>query len=154
MGRRDVERLVTEIAGDVIQQFPEIELVDVEYVKEGGEWVLRVYIDKETGVNLDDCESVSRVLSDRLDEADPIPGSYLLEVSSPGLERPLKRPADFERFAGEWVMVTSFAPINGRKQWQGKLIGLVDGNVQVETTQGLVQIPHEQVASARLAVKF
>lgn len=154
MGRREVERLVTDLVSGVLGQFPDIELVDVEYVKEGGEWVLRVYIDKEEGVDLDDCEAVSRVLSDKLDEVDPIPGSYLLEVSSPGLERPLKKPADFERFAGELVMVTSFTPIQGRKQWQGKLIGLIDGDVQVETDQGTVRIPEEQVASARLAVEF
>lgn len=154
MGRKEIEQQVAQIAAAVLSQFPALELVDVEYVKEGADWVLRVFIDKPGGVEIDDCEAVSRNLSDRLDEADPIPGTYLLEVSSPGLERPLKRPEDFERFAGQLVRITTFAPVDGQKEWQGTLIGLVDGKVQVQTKRGTVQIPQDQLASARLAVEF
>ncbi len=154
MGKREVQQQVTQIADKVLTQFPTLELVDVEYVKEGPDWVLRVFIDKPGGVEIDDCELVSRELSERLDDTDPIPGAYLLEVSSPGLERPLKSEADFQRFAGELVKVTTFVPVAGQKEWQGTLLGLTDGKVQLETSSGTVEVPQEQLASARLAVQF
>lgn len=154
MGKREIQEQVTEIASAVISQFPTLELVDVEYVKEGQDWVLRVFIDKPEGIDIEDCEAVSRKLGEELDVVDPIPGSYLLEVSSPGLERPLKSDGDFVRFAGKLVAVATYAPYQGRKQWQGKLLGLVDGKIQLETDKGILEVPKEQVASARLAVEF
>ncbi|NLV91173.1 MAG: ribosome maturation factor RimP [Firmicutes bacterium] len=154
MGKREIQEQVTEIASAVISQFPTLELVDVEYVKEGQDWVLRVFIDKPEGIDIEDCEAVSRKLGEELDVVDPIPGSYLLEVSSPGLERPLKSDGDFVRFAGKLVAVATYAPYQGRKQWQGKLLRLVDGKIQLETDTGILEVPKEQVASARLAVEF
>ena len=106
-------------------------LWDVEYVKEAGEWFLRLYIDKEGGVSIDDCEAVSRPVSDLLDEADPIPGSYTFEVSSAGLERALKRAEHFAACMGRTVDVKFYRPVDGRKELTGTLEGFEDGNVTV-----------------------
>ena len=101
------------------------EIVDVEWVKESGEWTLRLFIDRESQpVDHDLCEAVSRRLSDALDEADPIEQDYILEVSSPGIERPLKKPQDYQRFAGSLAAVKLFAPVDGKKEYQGILVGL------------------------------
>ena len=96
-------------------------MVDVEYVREGNDWYLRVYIDKDGGVTLDDCEAVSRPLSEKLDEMDPIPQSYILEVSSPGVERPFRTSRDFEKAIGENVRVKFYKAMNGRKTIEGIL---------------------------------
>ena len=108
-------------------------LWDVEYVREAGTWFLRVYIDKEGGVSIDDCEAVSRPLSDALDEADPIEGSYTLEVSSAGADRPLKRPEHFAAFLGAEVEIRLYRPVDGRKDHVGLLRRYRDGDVTVET---------------------
>ena len=108
-----VTDLAAKLALPVVEEAG-CELWDVEYVREAGTWFLRIYIDKEGGVDILDCEKVSRALSDLLDEADPIEGSYTLEVSSAGAERPLKRPGDFERFMGSPVAVKLYKARNGR----------------------------------------
>lgn len=136
-----------------------LELVGVELVKEGASRYLRVYIDKEGGVSFDDCEAVSRAVDARLDELMPDPPYEYFEVSSPGLERPLKRDEDFARYAGRQVAVTTFAPVDGQKLFIGELVGLVDGNVVVRVTQGKAQgkevsIERKKVAGARLHVDF
>lgn len=154
MGRQDVETITAQLTEEILADYPELELVDVEYGKEGPDWVLRVFIDKEGGVGLEDCEKVSRRLSSSLDDADPIPGSYSLEVSSPGLERPLTRDAHFERFKGHLVHVKTYAPIQGRKTWEGSLVGLKDGAVLLEIEEEIVKIPRDQVAKANLAIEF
>ncbi|HEY8530680.1 MAG TPA: ribosome maturation factor RimP [Limnochorda sp.] len=139
-----------------------VELVDVELVREHGQRILRVTIDKPTGdrpgggITLDDCERVSQSLSERLDalgDDDPVPGPYALEVSSPGIERPLLKDVDFVRFAGYDVQVRCYAPVEGRKVWQGRLLGLQDGAVALEVPGRAdpVLIPRGQVARARLA---
>ena len=97
-------------------------LWDVEYVREGGEWFLRLYLDKEGGVDIDDCEAVSRAVDPVLDEKDPIPESYRFEVCSAGLERQLKRPSDFERYLGEPVLVKLYRPRDGQKEFPGRLV--------------------------------
>ena len=107
-------------------------LWDVEYVKEAGEWFLRIYIDKEGGVSINDCEAVSRPLSDALDEADPIEGSYTLEVSSAGADRVLKKPEHFAQFTGSEVDVKLYRAREGRKELTGVLKGYDNGNVTVE----------------------
>ena len=108
-----------------------LELIEVEFVKEGSEWYLRLYLDKENGtVELDDCEKISRLVSDQLDKKDPIEQAYRLEVSSPGIERPLKRDKDFLRFKGEKVRAKVFMPINGQKEFVGEL-----GEVDAQTIQ-------------------
>ena len=96
------------------------EVWDVEYIREAGAWYLRVYIDKPGGVGIDDCEAVSRAIDPVLDEADPVPGSYVFEVSSAGAERELKRPGDFERFFGELVEVKHYQPVEGREEPRGR----------------------------------
>jgi len=136
-----------------------LELVGVELVREGANRYLRVYIDKEGGVGFDDCEALSRVVDARLDEILPDPPYEFFEVSSPGLERPLKREADFARYAGHKVAVTTYAPVDGQKSFVGELIGLIDGHVTLRLTEGksrgqTVALDRKQVASARLHVDF
>lgn len=107
-------------------------LWDVEYVKEAGEWFLRLYIDKADGVSIDDCEAVSRPVSDLLDEKDPIPGSYTFEVSSAGLERVLRRPEHFASCMGRKVDVKLYRPLEGKREFAGLLEGYQDGAVTVD----------------------
>lgn len=131
-----------------------MELVDVEYVKEGGNWYLRIYIDKLGGVDLDDCRIVSEKLDTVLDQLDPIPQAYFLEVSSPGIERPLKKPADFERFKGHMVYVATFAPIDGAKNFTGKLLDYSEAGIHLDIEGNIVVVPLDKVATSRLAVEF
>ena len=105
-------------------------LWDVEYVREGGEWFLRLYLDKEGGVDIDDCEAVSRAVDPVLDEKDPIPESYRFEVCSAGLERQLKRPSDFERYLGEPVLVKLYRPRDGQKEFPGRLVRYEEGQLR------------------------
>ncbi|MFZ5646313.1 MAG: ribosome maturation factor RimP [Bacillota bacterium] len=153
MVKNNVAAVVETMATPVVEDLG-LDLVDVEFVKEGGRWLLRVYIDKPGGISHDDCEAVSQRLDALLDEKDPIPQSYYLEVSSPGIERPLKKREDFLRFAGHEVQVTTYAPVEGRKKFTGKL-GVVDaGTLILEVEGSSISIPMEQVSSARLHVKF
>ncbi len=125
-------------------------LWDVEYVKEAGEWFLRVYIDREGGVDIDCCEAVSRPLSDALDDADPIQGSYTFEVSSAGLDRALKKPAHFAQCMGRQVDVKLYRPVDGRKETTGALTGYDGGAVVVDG----VRFDKKDVAQVRLHVEF
>ena len=125
-------------------------LWDVEYVKEAGEWFLRVYLDKEGGVDIDCCEAVSRPLSDALDEADPIQGSYTFEVSSAGLDRVLRRPAHFARCLGRQVDVKLYRPVDGRKEFTGALSGYEGGALLVDG----IRFEKNDVAQVRLHVEF
>lgn len=131
------------------------DLVDVEYVKEGTYWYLRAYIDKEGGITVDDCELVSRALSDRLDEEDFIPDSYILEVSSPGLGRPLKKDKDFERSLGQKVEVKLFKPISKTKELFGILKDYDQEKIEIETGDDVVvEIRRSDIALIRLALDF
>ena len=129
-------------------------LWDVEYVREGFDYILRLYIDKEGGVDISDCEAVSRAVDPILDEKDPIPGSYQFEVCSAGLERALKRPQDFERFLGSPVTVKLYRPHNGLKEIPGILRGYEDGRVTVEAGKETITFEKSQVALVRLRVEF
>lgn len=129
-------------------------LWDVEYVKEAGVWFLRLYIDKEGGVSIQDCEAVSRPLSDALDEADPIEGSYVLEVSSAGADRPLKRPEHFRQFLGAQVEVRLYRALEGRKEYVGILAGYEAGNVTIQMETGAQTFLKQDVAQVRLYVTF
>ncbi|PYZ98048.1 ribosome maturation factor RimP [Alteribacter lacisalsi] len=149
--KETTERIVVPILDDL-----GLELVDVEYVKEGKNYFLRVYIDSDKGVDLDDCAAVSEQLSEQLDNEDPINDAYYLEVSSPGAERPLKNETDLKRAVGKNVNVTTYAPVDGEKMFEGRLAGF-DGDaltieVKVKTRTRTVQVPYEKVAKARLAV--
>ncbi len=131
-----------------------IEIWDVEFVKEAGTRFLRIYIDKADGVNIQDCENFSRALDPILDEADPIPESYTFEVSSAGAERVLKRPGDFERFLGSDVCVKLYQPIDGSKQFIGKLQGYEDGNVTILQNEKPRNFEKSTVAQVRLHITF
>ncbi len=125
-------------------------LWDVEYVKEAGEWFLRVYIDRDSGVDIDCCEAVSRPLSDALDEADPIQGGYTFEVSSAGLDRALKKPEHFEKCMGRTVDLKLYHPVDGGKERTGTLTGYENGAVSVDG----VRFEKKDVAQVRLHVEF
>lgn len=130
------------------------ELWDVEYVREGGEMFLRLYIDKEGGVDISDCEKISRAIDPILDEKDPIPDSYRFEVCSAGLERTLKRPSDFERFMGADVLVRLFTPKDGSKEYAGVLAGYDDGAVTVSVGETQIRFEKPEIALVRLRVDF
>lgn len=129
-------------------------LWDVEYVREGGEWFLRLYIDKEGGVDIDDCENVSRAVDPVLDEKDPIPESYRFEVCSAGLERQLKRPSDFARFMGEPILLKTYQPKNGTKEFPGVLTGYDNGAVTVDMNGTSLRFEKAEIALVRLRVEF
>ncbi len=142
---------VWELAKPVAERLG-CELWDVEYLKEAGRWVLRVYIDKEGGTAIDDCESFSREMDPILDEADPIPDSYVFEVSSAGAERELKRPSDFARFLGETVEVKLYRAVNGRKSSVGRLAGYEGGSVTIDAGGKTLRFEKAQVAQVRLRI--
>jgi ribosome maturation factor RimP len=129
-------------------------LWDVEYVREGSERYLRVYIDKDGGVDIDDCEKIHRALDPILDEKDPITESYHFEVCSAGLERALKRPSDFARFMNSAVLVKLYRPRNGLKEIPGVLRGYEDGRVTVEAGKETITFEKSEVALVRLRVEF
>ena len=129
-------------------------LWDVEYVKEAGQWFLRLYIDKEGGISIDDCEAVSRPMSDLLDEADPIEGSYVFEVSSAGADRVLKTPAHYEQFMGTEVEVKLYRPRDGRKEFVGLLRSFNDGDVTVDINGQDTEFTRKEIALVRLYPRF
>lgn len=136
MSRRETyEKKAEELLTPIIEEHS-FELVDLEYVKEGSDWYLRAYIDKPGGVNIDDCEVVSRAFSDLLDEKDFIEDAYILEVSSPGLGRPLKKNRDFERNLGKTIECKSYKPIDGEKEFTGVLRAYTDDAFTLETQDG------------------
>ena len=155
MAKRDEYEQKTEALLLPIMERTGFELVDVEYVKEGSNYYLRAYIDKKGGITIDDCEAVSRELSDLLDVEDFIPESYFLEVSSPGLGRQLKKDKDFARSIGEDVEVELYRPINKRKELEGELERFDAENIvlRVSETESLT-IPRESIAMIKLAIHF
>lgn len=130
------------------------ELVDVEYVKEGGNWYLRAYIDKEGGINIDDCELVSRKLSDLLDAADYIEEAYILEVSSPGLGRPLKKEKDYKRSLGKEIEIRTYSMLEGRKEFRGVLLSYTDTEVTILEEENEKTFAKKEIALIRLAFDF
>lgn len=151
----NVIKTTEELVQPILQE-RELELVDVEYVKEGPNWFLRVYIDSESGVDIADCGTVSEQLSEKLDKADPVEEAYYLEVSSPGVERPLKSKDDFEKNVNNNVFVKLYEPIDGQKEYEGILKEFTDNvatiEYKVKTRKKLVEIPFNKIAKARLAV--
>lgn len=141
---------------DPIIGFLGLSLWDLEFHKQGPQWLLRIFIDRETGgVTLNDCEAVSRDLSAALDVEDIILQAYTLEVSSPGLDRTLSKPEHFVRFTGSMVKIKTFQPINGQKVFHGRLLGLVEGTVEVELQAGTaLEIPMSGITKASLEVEW
>ena len=148
-----VTEQVAQFAEPVVQAHG-CTLWDVEYVREGGEWFLRLYIDKDGGVDISDCEAISRAVDPILDETDPVPDSYNFEVCSAGLERQLKRPSDFAQFTRSSVSVKLFKPVNGAKEFVGTLTGYDDGAVTIETAGTTHTFQKNEVAQVRLHVEF
>lgn len=128
------------------------ELVDVEYAKEGKEWFLRFYVDSPSGITLDDCERLSYTLSELLDREDPVPHAYNLQVSSPGLERPLKKPSDFARFAGRMITLKTTQPLEGHRKWKGQIVSAHEEGIVLRTGDVEMEIPYGLISSARLAI--
>ncbi len=152
---KKVTELTSELVTPIVKELG-LELVEVEFKKEGPNWFLRIFIDSETGVDLEDCERVSGLVSDKLDEVDPIEQAYFLEVSSPGAERPLKKAEDVVKAVGKNVHVTTYEPIDGEKTFEGMLTSF-DGeqleiSVKVKTRTKTYVIPYGKVAKARLAI--
>jgi ribosome maturation factor RimP len=135
-----------------------LELVDIEYVKEGKNWFLRIYIDKPGGIDITECGEVSEQLSEKLDKLDPIKDPYFLEVSSPGVERPLKKKEDFKKNINQNINVKLYEQIDGEKEYEGILKDFANDILTIEykikTRKNQVEIPYEKVAKARLAVVF
>ena len=154
MGRKISYEEKTE---QLIQPFIDahhFELVDVEYVKEGSDWYLRVYIDKEGGITVDDCEAVSRAFSDKLDENDFIEDSYIMEISSPGLDRPLKKDKDFERNMGKLVEIRTYRPIEKQKEFCGILTAYDSNSVTIDEDGTERVFDKKDTALIRLAIEF
>ena len=150
---KKVTEIVAELAAPVAAEFG-CELWDTEYVREAGQWFLRLYLDKDGGVDILDCENVSRKVSDLLDEIDPIEGSYIFEVSSAGAERQLKRPSDFEKFMGSPVLLKTYQNRDGRKEFAGVLKGYDGGAVVLEMGTQELRFEKHEVAMVRLRIVF
>jgi len=148
-----VTELVWQFAEPVVREHG-CSVWDVEYVREGGEWFLRIYIDKPGGVNITDCEAISRALDPILDEKDPIPDSYNFEVCSAGLERVLKRESDFRQFMGSAVTVRLYTPKNGAKEFTGNLTAWENGDITLDCAGQLRTFTKSEVAQARLHADF
>lgn len=154
MSKRDIyESKTEELVMPLISQ-NQFELVDVEYVKEGGNWYLRVYIDKPGGINVEDCELISRALSDLLDEKDYIEDAYIMEVSSPGLGRPLKKEKDFERSIGKDVDIRLYRAKSGNKEFSGALVSYDKDTVTIEEAGESITFERIEIALIRLAFDF
>lgn len=152
--REQYEQKAEAMAQPIIDQFG-FELVDVEYVKEAGNWYLRFYIDKEGGITVDDCEAVSRIFSDKLDELDFIEDAYIMEVSSPGLGRPLKKEKDYARSMGKEVEIRTYRPIDKEKEFYGILSAYDESSVTITTEEQEEQtFEKADIALIRLAFDF
>ncbi len=152
--REEIEARTEELVQPLVAE-KQFELVDVEYVKEGGSYYLRIYIDKEGGITVNDCEDISRPFSDILDREDYIEGSYILEVSSPGLGRPLKKEKDFKRSLGEEVEIRLFRQVEHQKEWIGLLTAYDQQTVTIETEDGReMTFERSNLALIRLAFFF
>lgn len=145
---KHIETLVEDLASEFLKG-TDIELVDVEYVKEK-DWYLRVFIDKIGGIEIEDCQCLSEQLEKKLDDLDPILDSYYLEVSSPGLDRVLKKEKDFKRHMGEMVEITTYMPINGSKFFVGKLLNFSDKELVIDNNI----ILRDKISQIRLHIKF
>ena len=154
MSRKEVLKKLRGICNSIAEDL-DYELVDLEYVKENGKYFLRVYIHKDGGVDLEDCQKMSKNLSEKLDQEDPIRDTYYLEVSSPGLDRPLKSDKDLKRSIESDIEIKLYSPFDGKKDYEGKLIYFDSDSIKIEKdNQKIVEIPRESISMIRLSVKF
>lgn len=150
---KNIASAVAELIGPTVSSL-DYDLWDVEYVKEGADYYLRITIDREEGITIDDCEAVHRAIDPILDEADPIEDSYHLEVSSPGIERELKYDWHFEEFVGADVEVKLYAPVNGAKSYIGELLGSDEQGVRIKAGEDEMTFPHDKVAKVVTVFDF
>jgi len=149
-----VAQTVADLVTPILEEMG-LELVDIEYKKEGSNWFLRVFIDNETGnIDIDDCGAVSERLSQKLDEVDPIPTAYFLEVSSPGAERPLRKESDFRKAVGKHVHITTKEPVDGVSVIEGELVSFEEGALTVKEPKKTYVISLDQIDTARMAIVF
>ena len=148
-----ITKQITDLADPVLDEIG-FELVDVEYLAKHGRWVLRIYIDKDGGVTIDDCARVSGELGDLIDIKEIIENEYVLEVSSPGVNRPLKKEKDFIRAVGKKIKVRMVAPVNGRQNFSGYLKDFKDSNLYLEEESGLITLPCQEIDKANLVYEF
>ena len=153
MGQGSICQKISRLIEPVLQA-ENFELVDVEYKKEGRSWILRVFIDKVSGVTLDDCQNVNRQIEDLIEVQDLIRRKHILEVSSPGLDRPLKRESDFLRNKNRRIQLATLSPIQDRKRFSGIIKGIRDKNLVLETDGTIVSVPLKVIAKAKLEVQF
>lgn len=149
MNKKSIEVIIEELAAPLVNDLG-YELVDIEYIKEDGEWYLRFYIDSSNGIQIEDCSKVSRVISAKLDEVDPIKDSYYLEVSSPGLDRPLKKDEDFIKYSGKKIRITFYKPFMDKKVIEATLKGLIDNTISITLDGNDIEIERDLIASIRL----
>ena len=150
---KNIATKIEELIQDAVLE-KGFEIVDIEYIKESKDWYLRIFIDTAGGVSIDDCENISKAISQLLDEDNLIKNPYILEVSSPGIERPLKKQQDYERFIGSKVTVKTFAPINGKKVFTGLLVGYENDIVTLSIDDKKQKLTLDKIASANLTVDF
>lgn len=153
MQTKDIIKKVEQYVMPIVEE-NDYELVEVEFVKEGANYYLRLYIDKEGGFSINDCEKVSRFLEQKLEEDDFIDKAYILEVSSPGIDRVLKKDSEYEKYKGRIVDIKLYKPIDKVKEFQGELVGLVDGNIIINENGTELKFDKKDVAICRLAVIF
>ena len=153
MGKGSVTETIEELVTPIINE-NRLELVDIEYKKEGPNWFLRIFIDKEGGVTVDDCTRISRYIEDLIEVEEVVPSSYVLEVSSPGLDRPLKKEKDFLRFKGKRAHVTTYTPIHQQKSFKGTIRDFQEDVLFLDVDSQPVEIPRNQIAKAKLEVEF
>jgi len=154
MKRQEIAQQVAALATPIATRM-DLEVVDVELLGEGRHQVLRVLVDRDGGVGIEDCARLSEALSRELDLYDLPIGAYTLEVASPGLDRALRKPAEFVRFSGRAVAVTTYAPVDGQRRFRGRLLGLIDGRVALRLDDGReVRLGQEEIAQAKLIVEM
>lgn len=153
MGKTSIARSVSDLIESTLQK-ESLDLVDVEYKKRGPSWVLRVFIDKKDGVTVDDCSRVSRKIADMLEVEDLVKTPYTLEVSSPGLDRPLTREKDFLRNVDKNIQLTARTPINGKNQFSGRIVDFKNDTLSLDIKGTREEIPLEAIAKAQLIIEF
>ncbi|NLW39378.1 MAG: ribosome maturation factor RimP [Tissierellia bacterium] len=154
MSRKSIVSIVREHCEPIVEELG-YDLVDLEYVKENGNNFLRFYIGKPEGISIDDCQKVSELVGEKLDEIDPIKESYYLEVSSPGLDRPLKTDKDLKRNIGKNVEISLYRNIDGKKKYFGKLLGYTESHIRIEEESGVeMNLDREAISNIKLTVEF
>ena len=158
MAKEDIAKKVSDLLNEYLSDKP-LEIYQIQYKKEGKDWILRVFLDKPIGssdeyVNINECEDVTRFLSDKLDELDFIDRSYKLEVSSPGLDRELIKDSDFERFKGRLVEIKTYEQINGTKNFEGILVSKINDIVTIKIDDDEIELPSQKISKINLAIIF